>query len=348
MDTTLPSAGIGVHDLLDAGLHFGHQTKRWNPKMRQYIYGTRNGIHIIDLQQTLPLFLAAHKRVVEAVANGKDVLFVGTKKQSQTVIREEAKRCGMFFVTNRWYLVPGILLSLLTIALMLKSMPSAQTLLSTVVFGVFIFIPVFMLIVSFRRLLRGGIRGKVHFGVNLIGIVVFIAFIANSELMLENLITGVSWAAIGGILLMLLMNYFFHNWLKAPTLAGRKLLDQIEGFKHYLEVAEQDELASLHRPGGGRHALHGNRHRRRAPAGRARRNGKRRALPTWPRAVPAGFPEPGRRPRAGPEGRARSQAHDPSPERAPDRDQPGQATAARASRTLNQTTTSPVPAVSSA
>ena len=153
-----------------------------------------------------------------------------------------------FFVTNRWYLVPGILLSLLTIALMLKSMPSAQTLISTIVLGVFIFIPLFMLIISFRRLLRGGIRGKVHFGVNLIGIVVFIAFIANSNLMLENLITGVSWAAIGGILLMLLMNYFFHNWLKAPTLAGRKLLDQIEGFKHYLEVAEQDELALTDQP----------------------------------------------------------------------------------------------------
>jgi uncharacterized membrane protein len=97
-------------------------------------------------------------------------------------------------------------------------------------------------------MLRGGIRRKIHFGVNLIGIVVFIVFIANSGLMLENLITGVSWAAIGGIFLMLLMNYFFHNWLKAPTLAGRKLLDQIEGFKHYLEVAEQDQLALTDQP----------------------------------------------------------------------------------------------------
>jgi uncharacterized membrane protein YgcG len=166
-------------------------------------------------------------------------------KHKSSLKRDYEKK---FFVTNRWYLVPGILLSLLTIALMLKSMPSAQTLLSTVVSAVFIFIPVFMLIISFRRMLRGGIRGKIHFGVNLIGIVVFIAFIANSGLMLENLITGVSWTAIGGILLMLLMNYFFHNWLKAPTLAGRKLLDQIEGFKHYLEVAEQDELALTDQP----------------------------------------------------------------------------------------------------
>ena len=166
-------------------------------------------------------------------------------KHENSLKRDYEKK---FFVTNRWYLVPGILLSLLTIALILKSMPSAQTMLSTVVFGFFIFIPVFMLIISFRRLLQGGIRGKIHFGVNLIGIVVFIAFIANSGLMLESLITGVSWAAIGGILLMLLMNYFFHNWLKAPTLAGRKLLDQIEGFKHYLEIAEQDELALTDQP----------------------------------------------------------------------------------------------------
>ena len=153
-----------------------------------------------------------------------------------------------YFVTNRWYLLPGILLSLITIALMLKNMPSEQTLISTIVFAVFVSIPTFMLIISFRRLIRGGIRGKIHFGVNLIGILVFIVFIANSGAALENLVIGVSWTAIGGILLMLLMNYFFHNWLKAPTLAGRKLLDQIEGFKHYLEVAEQDELALTDQP----------------------------------------------------------------------------------------------------
>ena len=88
--------------LLEAGVHFGHQTKRWNPKMRPYIYGARNGIHIVDLQKTLPLFISAFNKVVETVANGQPVLFVGTKKQAQEVIREEAARCGMFFVTNRW------------------------------------------------------------------------------------------------------------------------------------------------------------------------------------------------------------------------------------------------------
>ncbi len=91
-----------IRTLLEAGVHFGHQTTRWNPKMRPYIFGARNGIHIIDLQQTLPLFLRAHDQVLRTVASGHPVLFVGTKKQAQDVIREEASRCGMFYVTNRW------------------------------------------------------------------------------------------------------------------------------------------------------------------------------------------------------------------------------------------------------
>ena len=93
---------ITMRELLGAGMHFGHQTKRWNPKMRPYIYGARNGIHIIDLQQTLPMFIQAFNKVVEVVANGNAVLFVGTKRQAQGVIREEATRSNMFYVTNRW------------------------------------------------------------------------------------------------------------------------------------------------------------------------------------------------------------------------------------------------------
>ena len=91
-----------IRAMLEAGVHFGHQTTRWNPKMRQYIFGSRNGIHIVDLQQTLPLFLKAYNYVLRTVANGGSVLFVGTKKQAQDVIREEASRCGMYYVTNRW------------------------------------------------------------------------------------------------------------------------------------------------------------------------------------------------------------------------------------------------------
>jgi small subunit ribosomal protein S2 len=93
---------ITMRQLLEAGVHFGHQTKRWNPKMRPFIFGARNGIHIIDLQHTVKLFNKAYKFVVDTVANGDPVLFVGTKKQAQEVIQEEARRCGMFFVTNRW------------------------------------------------------------------------------------------------------------------------------------------------------------------------------------------------------------------------------------------------------
>ncbi|MFH2006474.1 MAG: 30S ribosomal protein S2 [bacterium] len=93
---------VSLSQLLEAGVHFGHQTTRWNPKMRQYIYGARNGIHIIDLQQTLSMFHKAVNFVREAVAGGGIVLFVGTKKQAQDAISEESKRCGMFSVTHRW------------------------------------------------------------------------------------------------------------------------------------------------------------------------------------------------------------------------------------------------------
>ena len=93
---------ITMRQLLEAGVHFGHQTKRWNPKMKKYIFGARNGIYIIDLQKSLPLFRKAYKKVVEIVADGGEVLFVGTKRQAQEHIEEEAKRCGMYWVNQRW------------------------------------------------------------------------------------------------------------------------------------------------------------------------------------------------------------------------------------------------------
>jgi len=87
---------------LEAGVHFGHQTKRWNPKMKKYIFGKRNGIYIIDLQKTLRLFKEASAFVADLASAGKRVLFVGTKRQAQDAILEEANRCGMFYVNNRW------------------------------------------------------------------------------------------------------------------------------------------------------------------------------------------------------------------------------------------------------
>ena len=93
---------LPLRSLLDAGVHFGHQTKRWNPKMRPFIYGARNGIHIIDLDQTTRLFKRAYDFVVDAVGKGGHILFVGTKRQAQDIVQEEARRAGMYFVTNRW------------------------------------------------------------------------------------------------------------------------------------------------------------------------------------------------------------------------------------------------------
>jgi small subunit ribosomal protein S2 len=95
-------ANISMKLLLEAGVHFGHQTNKWNPKMKQYIFGARNGIYIIDLQQTVGMFKAAYDFVVDLVASGGEILFVGTKKQSQEAIKEEAERCGMPYVNQRW------------------------------------------------------------------------------------------------------------------------------------------------------------------------------------------------------------------------------------------------------
>jgi small subunit ribosomal protein S2 len=93
---------IGIREMLEAGAHFGHQTRRWNPKMSRYIFGPRNGIHIIDLQKSVPLLRAAYNFVSDTVAKGGKVLFIGTKKQAQEIVQEEAQRASQHFVNNRW------------------------------------------------------------------------------------------------------------------------------------------------------------------------------------------------------------------------------------------------------
>jgi small subunit ribosomal protein S2 len=102
-----------MKELLEAGVHFGHQTKRWNPKMKEYIFGERNGIYIIDLQKTLKMFKEASKFVQDLASDGKIVLFVGTKRQAQDAIAEEAGRCGMFYVNQRW--LGGLLTNWVTV-----------------------------------------------------------------------------------------------------------------------------------------------------------------------------------------------------------------------------------------
>lgn len=104
---------VTMRELLEAGVHFGHLTRRWNPKMRQYIYEERNGIHIVDLRKTLRCLEAAYNFVKEKVAEGATVLFVGTKRQAQEIIEEAAKSCGMFYVSQRW--VGGMLTNFETI-----------------------------------------------------------------------------------------------------------------------------------------------------------------------------------------------------------------------------------------
>jgi len=109
---------ITMKQLLEAGVHFGHQTKRWNPKMKEYIFGERNGIYIIDLQKSLKLFKSAVQYVQELGAHGKTILFLGTKRQAQDAIQEEAERCGMFYVNQRW--LGGLLTNFVTIQKSLK------------------------------------------------------------------------------------------------------------------------------------------------------------------------------------------------------------------------------------
>lgn len=113
-------SAIGMKQLLEAGVHFGHQTRRWNPKMAPYIYTERNGIYIIDLQKTVKKIDEAYNFMMKAAATGKPILFVGTKKQAHAAIREEAERCGMYFVNERW--LGGMLTNYKTISTRIKKL----------------------------------------------------------------------------------------------------------------------------------------------------------------------------------------------------------------------------------
>ena len=115
---------VTLKALLEAGVHFGHQAKRWNPKMKPYIFAERNGIHIIDLQQTVPLLASAHDFVADATSRGGKILFVGTKKQAQDVVEREAKRSGQFYVNRRW--LGGTLTNFVTIRNRLRYMKQLQ------------------------------------------------------------------------------------------------------------------------------------------------------------------------------------------------------------------------------
>ena len=117
-------ADVTMKELLEAGVHFGHQTRRWNPKMKPYIFGKRNGIYIIDLQKTLKLFHEVAEFVEDLAGAGKRILFVGTKRQAQEAIAEEASRCGEFYVTNRW--LGGTLTNFVTIRASIERLKEAE------------------------------------------------------------------------------------------------------------------------------------------------------------------------------------------------------------------------------
>ncbi len=121
-------AAIQMKELLEAGAHFGHQTRRWNPKMKKYIFGARNSIYILDLQKTLRLWNSAANFLAKSAAEGKSFLFVATKPQAQDVIKEQAERCGAFFVNNRW--LGGMLTNFATIKKSLEKLRDLEALLN--------------------------------------------------------------------------------------------------------------------------------------------------------------------------------------------------------------------------
>ncbi len=125
---------ISMKQLLEAGVHFGHQTRRWNPKMAPYIYTERNGIYIIDLQQSVGMVDDAYNAVADIVANGGHILFVGTKKQAQDAIKTEAERCGQFYVNERW--LGGMLTNFKTIQSRIAKLKEIETMESDGTFDV--------------------------------------------------------------------------------------------------------------------------------------------------------------------------------------------------------------------
>ena len=114
-----------MRDFLEAGVHFGHQTKRWNPKMAKYIFGERNDIYIIDLQKTVKKFNVAYDFIRDSAAQGESLLFVGTKRQAQQIVLEEAKRCNMYYVNSRW--LGGMLTNFSTIKKSIEKLKKLET-----------------------------------------------------------------------------------------------------------------------------------------------------------------------------------------------------------------------------
>lgn len=161
-------------------------------------------------------------------------------KHKRSLKRDYAKK---YFNLNSWLLVPGILLTIVLVVSAFASLPSDEVILKTVFFGVFSIVPLLMFSAIWRGFRRRGKSGKFQAVVNIVALLVFGGMFFKSGFPFAEFAVVVPLPLVGGVIAMLVLHYFFYQWLKAPTLAGRRLLDQIEGFKHYLEVAEKDEIA---------------------------------------------------------------------------------------------------------
>ena len=190
--------------------------------------------------QALNALFGTGREQIKIAQTNQSTLAAALNKHEKSLKRDYEK---IYFSTNSGYLFPGMLLTLITIALAGYSIPSSEDLMTTIITGVFTMMPLLMLFNIIKGMIRRGRVGKLHFISNLLALIVFVVIVFNTGFPFLEFASKAPWLLLAGIALMLLMNYFFYQWLKAPTLAGRRLLDQIEGFKHYLQVAEEDEIA---------------------------------------------------------------------------------------------------------
>ena len=188
-------------------------------------------------------------------ANGRDnisivqsnhrILSKAIGKHKKSLKRDYEKK---YFNTNSGLLVPGILATVLVIAIAVSRLPSEEVIMKTIFFGVFSIVPLLVLSAAWRGFRRGGKKGKMRAAINVVVLVIFATAFINTAAPVIEFSRAVPLPLVAGVIAMLAMHYFFYQWLKAPTLAGRRLLDQVEGFKHYLRVAEEDEIALAQAP----------------------------------------------------------------------------------------------------
>lgn len=182
---------------------------------------------------------------ISIVQSNHGILSKAIGKHKKSLKRDFEKK---YFNTNSWLLLPGLLATAIVIATAISSLPSEEIIMKTIFFGVFTAVPLLMLSAVWRGLKRRGKSGKIQVAVNLVVLLVFSGIVVSIAAPIMEFSEVVPLPLVAGIIAMLAMHYFFYQWLKAPTLAGRRLLDKIEGFKHYLKVAEEDEIAITEAP----------------------------------------------------------------------------------------------------